>query len=248
MRDGKLNKFPLKPRLFEILKKYSFKLFQRDIKAGLIVSVVSIPLSMAFAIAAGASPAVGLLTAVVSGIVAAIFTGSNFQITGPTGAVAIIVFSVIKDFGFAGLLAATFMAGVFLILFGLLRAGSVVKIIARPIVLAFTMGIAVSIFIGQIPDFVGLSGVTLPAKSLNKLGAVIANFPRFDLVTVLVGVFSVAAILVLNKISKKIPAPLVIIVLVTVVCRLFSIDLATIGSQFGDLTLKFAFAFPLQNV
>ena len=157
-----------KPKFFSCLKNYNKKTLTSDIMAGIIVGIVALPLAIAFGIASGVSPEKGIITAIVAGFIISVFGGSKVQIGGPTGAFIIIIYGIIQKFGMSGLTIATFMAGVFLILFGLLRLGTIIKYIPYPIVVGFTSGIAVTIFTTQIKDLFGLTMDTVPSEFVEK--------------------------------------------------------------------------------
>ena len=155
--------FDLKPQLFDTLKSYNKKNFMSDLMAGIIVGIVALPLAIAFGIASGVTPEKGIITAIVAGFLVSLLGGSKVQIGGPTGAFIVIIYGIIQKYGIEGLTIATIMAGVFLILFGLLKLGTIIKYIPYPIVVGFTSGIAVTIFTTQIKD---LFGLTIDRKSV----------------------------------------------------------------------------------
>lgn len=158
----------LQPKIITTLRGYNLKKFFADLNAGIIVGVVALPLAIAFAIASGVSPEKGLITAVVAGFLISILGGSRVQIGGPTGAFVVIVYGIVEKYGLDGLAAATVLAGVFLIIMGLARFGSLIKFIPHPVVAGFTSGIAVIIFSSQIKDFLGLQMGTVPADFIDK--------------------------------------------------------------------------------
>lgn len=157
--------FDLKPQLFDTLKSYNKKNFMSDLMAGIIVGIVALPLAIAFGIASGVTPEKGIITAIVAGFLVSLLGGSKVQIGGPTGAFIVIIYGIIQKYGIEGLTIATIMAGVFLILFGLLKLGTIIKYIPYPIVVGFTSGIAVTIFTTQIKDLFGLTIDTVPSDS-----------------------------------------------------------------------------------
>ena len=161
-----------KPKFFSAIAHYDKKTFVADVMAGLIVGIVALPLAIAFGIASGVSPEKGIITAIVAGLFCSLFGGSKVQIGGPTGAFIIIVYGIIQQYGMQGLTIATLMAGVFLILLGVLRLGTIIKYIPYPIVVGFTSGIAVTIFTTQVKDLLGMQMTTVPAiKTLNPFGS-----------------------------------------------------------------------------
>lgn len=226
-----------KPELFNSLKGYNKQKFSADLMAGIIVGIVALPLAIAFGIASGVSPEKGILTAIVAGLAISIFGGSKVQIGGPTGAFIVIIYGIIQQYGIEGLAVATVMAGLFLILLGVFRLGTIIRYIPYPIVVGFTSGIALTIFTTQIKDLFGLTiegGV--PADFISKWGVYIQNFGTLDLATSIVGLLSVAIIAITPKFSKKIPGSLVAIIIMTVagviMTNYFGIHVDTIGDRF----------------
>ena len=203
------------PRLFATLRHYDRKTFMQDLMAGIIVGIVALPLAIAFGIASGVSPEKGIITAIVAGFIISMFGGSKVQIGGPTGAFIVIIYGIIQQYGMEGLTIATLMAGVFLILFGLLHLGTIIKYIPYPIVVGFTSGIAVTIFTTQIKDLFGLQMATVPSDFLKKWGAYIQDFRTIDPWSALIGVVSVVIIVVTPKFSKRIPGSLIAIIVMT---------------------------------
>lgn len=229
-----------RPRIMNVFKKgYSKELFFKDLGAGLIVGVVALPLAMAFAIASGLSPQQGLYTAVVAGFLISLFSGSNFQIGGPTGAFVVIVAGVVAKYGYEGLALATIMAGVLLIVMGLSKLGALIKFIPYPVTIGFTSGIALIIMFGQIKDFMGLTTPALPESFLSKLLILFKSLPTVNLSALLIGVFTIVFMKVWPKISYKIPAPLIAIIVSSLAVKFFALPVATIGSRFGNLPYRF---------
>lgn len=225
-----------KPKLFTTLKNYSREQFRADCISGVIVGIVALPLAIAFAIASGVSPERGLFTAVVAGFVISALGGSRVQIGGPTGAFVVIVYSIVQKHGMDGLLVATAMAGVLLIIMGCFRFGSAVKFIPYPVVVGFTSGIAVLIFSSQIKDFFGLPMGNVPADFLEKWGAFAPHFAHgINYYALGVSAASVAIIVLWRKISRTIPGPLVALIAATAAVKLFHLPVETIGSRFGDI-------------
>ena len=212
--------FDFRPRLLHCLHKYNRKTFIADVMAGIIVGIVALPLAIAFGIASGVTPEKGIITAIVAGFVISALGGSKVQIGGPTGAFIIIIYGIIQQYGLEGLTIATIMAGVFLILFGLLHLGTIIKYIPYPIVVGFTSGIAVTIFTTQVKDLFGLSISNLPSDFIEKWQCYAANFSTADLWSSIVGIASVAVIMLMPKINKKIPGSLVAIIIMTVLALL----------------------------
>lgn len=230
--------FDFRPRLLHCLRKYNRKTFIADVMAGIIVGIVALPLAIAFGIASGVTPEKGIITAIVAGFVISALGGSKVQIGGPTGAFIIIIYGIIQQYGLEGLTIATIMAGIFLILFGLLHLGTIIKYIPYPIVVGFTSGIAVTIFTTQVKDLFGLSISNLPSDFIEKWQCYAANFSTADLWSSIVGIASVAVIMLMPKINKKIPGSLVAIIIMTVLALLLKqyagvTTIETIGDRFS---------------
>ena len=201
---------------------------------------MALPLAIAFGIASGVSPTIGLITAIIGGFMVSAFGGNTVQIGGPTGAFIIIVYNIIQQFGLTGLAIATFMAGLILITMGLFHLGTVIKFIPYPIVVGFTAGIALTIFSTQMNDFFGLGLKDVPGEFIPKWGTYISNFGKADLYTLAVGVVSLLIIVVTPKISKKLPGALISIVIMTAACYFInvafpSLSVETIGMRFGNM-------------
>ena len=227
-----------KPQLFSTLKNYNKKTFMSDLMAGIIVGIVALPLAIAFGIASGVTPEKGIITAIVAGFIISLLGGSKVQIGGPTGAFIIIIYGIIQQYGFEGLTIATLMAGAFLILFGVLHLGTIIKFIPYPIVVGFTSGIAVTIFTTQIKDLFGLSIDKVPSDFVEKWWCYITNFNTIDWWCAAVGILSVAIIAITPKFSKKIPGSLVAIIVMTVAALLLKqfagvTTIETIGDRFS---------------
>lgn len=230
--------FNIQTKLFSCLKTYNKKTFMSDLMAGIIVGIVALPLAIAFGIASGVTPEKGIITAIVAGLVISLFGGSKVQIGGPTGAFIIIIYGIIQKYGFEGLTIATLMAGLFLVLFGLLRLGTIIKYIPYPIVVGFTSGIAVTIFTTQIKDLFGLTLPSNPSDFIEKWGVYLQNFNTIDPWCALIGVASVVVIAVTPRFSKKIPGSLIAIILMTIVALLLKnfagvLSIETIGDRFS---------------
>lgn len=225
------------PKLFSTLRNYDREKFTADLMAGIIVGIVALPLAIAFGIASGVSPEKGIITAIIAGFLVSALGGSRVQIGGPTGAFIVIVYGIIQQYGIEGLTLATIMAGVFLILLGLFRLGTIIKYIPYPIVVGFTSGIAVTIFTTQIKDLFGLTTPDMPGDFLGKWGVYFQSFDTIDLWSTLVGVASVAIIALTPRFSKKIPGSLIAIIVMTAAVwlmkRYAGIDsVETIGDRF----------------
>ena len=235
-----------KPILFSALKNYNQKTFMADLMAGLIVGIVALPLAIAFGIASGVSPEKGIITAIVAGLMISLFGGSKVQIGGPTGAFFVIVYGIIQQYGMQGLTIATLMAGVFLILLGVLRLGTIIKYIPYPIVVGFTSGIAVTIFTTQVKDLLGMTMDTVPSDFVEKWAAYISNMGHIDPWSALVGIVSVMLIALWPTLArmfnlsplKALPGSLGAIVVMTVAALLLKeyagvTTLETIGDRFS---------------
>lgn len=229
------------PRLVSELRHYNKEKLAADLMAGLIVGIVALPLAIAFGIASGVSPSQGILTAIIGGFIVSALGGSRVQIGGPTGAFIVIIYGIVSnpDLGLPGLMLATMLAGVFLILLGVCRLGTIIKFIPYPIVVGFTSGIAVTIFTTQIKDLFGLQTEKLPGDFLSKWGIYFQHFDTLDWVTTAVGILSIVIIALTPKVSKKIPGSLVAIILMTVGVYFLNAHTAyhvtTIGDQFGEI-------------
>ncbi len=227
-----------KPKIVSAIRSYDKKTFSSDLMAGIIVGIVALPLAIAFGIASGVSPEKGIITAIVAGFIISALGGSKVQIGGPTGAFIIIISGIISQYGIQGLTIATLMAGVFLILMGVLRLGTIIKYIPYPIVVGFTSGIAVTIFTTQIKDLTGMQMSSNPADFIEKWIAYFHNIGNIDLWSTAMGLLSILIITMMPKISKKIPGSLIAIIIVTIVaillkeyCGVNSIE--TIGDRFS---------------
>ena len=230
------------PKLWKALRHYDMRKLRSDIIAGIVVGIVALPLAIAFGIASGVSPTIGLITAIIGGFMVSAFGGNSVQIGGPTGAFIIIVYNIIAQFGLQGLAIATFMAGLILVLMGLFKLGTVIKFIPYPIVVGFTAGIALTIFSTQINDFLGLGLRDIPGQFIPKWGLYLRSLGNINWPTLLIGLVSLAIIILTPKVSRKLPGALISIILVTVACYLlrtfcpdsgFSVE--TIGDRFGML-------------
>ena len=230
--------FSLKPQLLTSLKTYNRQTLTADIMAGIIVGIVALPLAIAFGIASGVTPEKGIITAIISGFIISLLGGSKVQIGGPTGAFIVIIYGIIQKYGIEGLMIATVMVGVFLLLFGLLKLGTIIKYIPYPIVVGFTSGIAVTIFTTQIKDLFGLTIESVPSDFIEKWGCYISHFSTADLWCSIVGILSVVIIALTPKVSKKIPGSLVAIIVMTVAALILKnyfgvTTIETIGDRFS---------------
>lgn len=214
---------------------YNFRLFKSDSVAGLTVAIVALPLSMALAIASGASPDKGLITAVFAGFLISFLGGSRVQVGGPTGAFVVVVFNVIAEHGYDGLLIATFMAGLILIAAGAFKIGRLIKFIPHPVVTGFTAGIAVIIASSQVNDFLGLSLKTIPAAFVPKWQAYLGAISSVHIATLLVGLGALFVIIILKRLAPKLPGFLIATILASVAVPMLHLPVETIGTRFPDM-------------
>ena len=223
------------PKILSLRHGYSRKQLISDVIAGVIVAIIALPLSIALAIASGVSPEKGLYTAIVAGLVIGLLGGSNVNISGPTAAFATIVAGIVAQFGIEGLVVATILAGILLILMGLFRLGSLIKFIPHTITTGFTSGIAVTIVIGQIKDFLGLTFPkgTNAIESVEKLEAIVHSLSSFNWQALLVGLIGLAVLIVWPKISRRIPGSLVAVVVGVLLVKLLPLNVNTIGDLYA---------------
>ena len=207
-----------KPRLFSTLKNYSKETFMSDLMAGIIVGIVALPLAIAFGIASGVSPEKGIITAIIAGFIISLLGGSKVQIGGPTGAFIVIIYGIIQQYGEAGLIVATLMAGILLILLGVFKLGAIIKFITYPIIVGFTSGIAVTIFTTQIADIFGLNfgGEKVPGDFIGKWMIYFRHFDTVNWWNAVVSILSIIIIAITPRFSKKIPGSLIAIIVVTI--------------------------------
>lgn len=229
-----------RPKLLDVFGHYSVSRFRDDLIAGIVVGIVALPLAIAFGIASGVSPSIGLITAIIGGFLVSALGGNSVQIGGPTGAFIVIVYGIIANFGLEGLAIATIMAGLILILLGLFHLGTVIKFIPYPIVVGFTAGIALTIFSTQINDFFGLGLKNIPAAFIPKWGLYFSSFGTVHWPTLVVGMVSLLIIIVMPKISKRLPGALISIIIVSLAVWLVKgvapeWAVETIGDRFGSM-------------
>ena len=227
------------PKSVTTLKSYNRSQLSADVVAGVIVGIVALPLAIAFAIASGVTPDRGLYTAIIAGFLISALGGSRVQIGGPTGAFVVIVYGIVQRFGIDGLIVATLMAGVILVILGIARMGAAIKFIPHPVVVGFTSGIAVIIFSSQVKDFLGLRLATLPAEFIPKWRAILSHLDSVDLTTVAVAAMALAIMLVWPLVSRRLPGPFVALIATTLVVRLFHLPVETIGTRFGAISASF---------
>lgn len=244
-------KFAFRPKLFDCLSGYNRAQFGKDLASGITVGVLALPLAMAFAIASGCSPTAGIWTAIVAGFLTSALGGSRVQIGGPTGAFIPIVYGIVAMHGFPNLLGATILAGIFLLAMGLARMGQLIRFIPVTVVIGFTNGIAVVIFLAQIKDFFGLKIDNLPAEFFHRVKTLAAYAHTVDLPTLGLAVASFAFLLSYNRLAKRVallrraPGPLAVLIVGTAVSYFFDLPVETIGSRFHGIPQELpAFALP----
>jgi SulP family sulfate permease len=223
------------PKAYLCFRHYSLAIFKKDLMAGVTVGIVALPLAMAFAMASGVEPERGLFTAIVAGFIISFLGGSKVQIGGPTGAFVVVVYSVIERHGYDGLVIATLIAGVLLLLMGIFRLGSLIKLVPHPLVIGFTTGIALVVFSSQIKDLLGLQIAEVPVHFLDKWGAYFLSIHTVDFLTATVGIGTLGLILLLRRYVAVIPWGIASIVIATGVCWALNLDVPTIESRFGQL-------------
>ncbi|WP_373601576.1 SulP family inorganic anion transporter [Paraclostridium bifermentans] len=226
------------PKFFTMIKNNELTKEQigKDVVSGIIVAIIALPLSIALAISSGVSPEKGLITAIFAGFVVSFLGGSKVQIGGPTGAFVVIVYGVVKTYGVTGLITATMMAGIILVIMGLLRLGSLIKYVPQTITVGFTSGIAVTLLTTQLKDFFGLQIQDVPAEFIEKIKSYIEHISTFDIASFIVGIACILILVYWPKINKKIPASIIALVLSTIVVNLFNLPVDTIGSRFTDIS------------
>jgi sulfate permease, SulP family len=231
----------MKPKLLTTMRDYSWRMFFGDTLAGITVALVALPLSIAIAIASGADPKAGLVTAIVAGFLISLLGGSRVQVGGPTGAFIVVVYGVIERHGMDGLLLATLMAGVILVIGGLLRAGRFIALVPEPVIEGFTVGIALIIAVSPLQDLFGLSAAKASADLVEALPALWAARDAINPVAVAVGLFSVAGIALLRRIAPWFPGSLLVIAAASAAVALLTLPVDTIYSRFGSLPTGFPF-------
>ena len=229
----------LRPKLFDVMKGYTKEQLIKDILSGIIVAIIALPLSIALAIASGVGPVQGLYTAIVAGFFISFFGGSRVQIGGPTAAFVVIIYGIVTTYGTDGLIVATIMAGIILCIMGLCHFGSLIKYIPYTITTGFTCGIAVTLFIGQIKDFLGLDMGAVPSEFIEKLGAYAANITTINPVTVAIGAVALVILILWPKVTDKLPGSLIAIIVTTAIVYFAKLPVNTIGSVYGELSSEF---------
>jgi len=222
------------PKLFTTLKTYTKDQFRADVFAGITVALVALPLSIAIAIASGAGPAEGIVTAIVAGFLISALGGSRVQIGGPTGAFIVVVAGVVATYGYDGLVTATFMAGIILLVAGAFHAGGLVRHVPEAVINGFTIGIAVIIATSQIPDLLGLSGA-MPADFIEKIPAIWRALPAMTPAAFAIGLATMVLIVLFRRAAPRLPGLIVAVAITSAVVAIFDLPVATIQTRFGDL-------------
>lgn len=229
----------IKPKLFSVMKGYTKQQLIKDIISGIIVAIIALPLSIALAIASGVSPEKGIHTAIIAGFMISFLGGSRVQIGGPTAAFVIIIVGIINDYGTDGLIVATIMAGIILIIMGLCHFGTLIKFIPSTITVGFTAGIAVTLFTQQLKDFFGLQIEKVPSEFIPKIKSYAEHWDTLNKEALLIGVAALVIMIVWARITDKIPGSLVAIIVTTLIVKFADMDVATIGKVYGTLSSKF---------
>src|SRR5476651_2735189 len=224
-----------RPKLIDTLKNYNKEQFFKDLVAGVIVGVVALPLAIAFAIASGVSPEKGIFTAIIAGLIISALGGSRVQIGGPTGAFIVVVYGIVQQFGINGLIIATFIAGILLIIMGLTKLGSAIKYIPYPLIIGFTTGIAVIIFSSEVKDFLGLKMGNVPADFISKWLAYAGHISSVNLQALGIGLFTLLVVFLWPRVTHKIPGSLIAIIVTTLTVYVCKLPVETIGSRFGAI-------------
>jgi len=232
------------PKFYFCLRKYSLSTFKKDLLSGIRVAIVAIPLAMAFAVASGVDPSKGLVTAIVAGFFISFLGGSKVLIGGPTGAFVAITYNIISRHGYDGLVIATIIAGILLILMGLFRWGFLIKFVPHPLVAGFTTGIALVLFTSQIKDLLGLNIENTSIQFLSKWNQYLHAFPSFDGVTAAVGIGTLLSIFLIRHYFRNISWEIAVLLLATIFCWCFDLNIPTVASRFGQLPLSLTFSFP----
>ena len=220
------------PKLFDCLKDYSKEQLIKDIISGIIVAIIALPLSIALALASGVGPEQGIYTAIMAGFVISFLGGSNVQVAGPTAAFATIVAGIVAENGMDGLVVATIMAGIILVVMGFLKFGNLIRFIPYTITTGFTFGIAVTILIGQIKDFLGLTFQTSPVETMEKVEAIADSIGTFNWQALVVGLVALAILIIMPRFIEKIPASLIAIVVTIIMVKCIGMDVKTIGDLY----------------
>jgi sulfate permease, SulP family len=227
----------LEPKLLTVIREgYKPEAFFKDLTAGIIVGIVALPLAIAFAIASGVKPEQGLYTAIIAGLIISVLSGSRVQIGGPTGAFIVIIYSIVQKFGYDGLAIATLIAGILLVIMGVVKMGAVIKYIPYPVTVGFTSGIALIIATGQLRDFLGLHMDKVPAEFIEKVRAYAEHVGTVSPAAAGIGLLTLVIVVLWPRVTKRVPGSLVAIVATTALVPLFNLPVETIGSRFGAVS------------
>ncbi len=229
-----------KPVFFSAIKQYKKQTFISDLGAGLIVGIVALPLAVAFAIASGVQPEVGLVTAVIAGFFISFLSGNKVQIGGPSGALIVVIYSIVSQYGMEGVVTASILAGLMLIILGLLKAGSIIQFMPFPVVIGFTSGIALMIFTSQIKEFIGLPDGSLPPGMIEKWVYYFTHLHQLNWISTGVSALALLITIAWPYVMRKIPGSLIAIVVTTTLVYVMQLPVATIGSSYGSLSASFS--------
>ncbi len=238
-------KQPFYPKFFSLLKLgITRKQAMSDLFAGIVVGIVALPMSIAFAIASGLSPEKGIITAIVAGFIVSLLGGSRVQIAGPTGAFVVIIFGILQKYGYEGLVISTILAGIFLIIFGLLKLGDLLKYLPHPLIVGFTSGIALVIASTQVKDALGLPITNIPAEFLGKWSVYLANIAKINPYAIIITIATILILTYTKNSKSKIPGSLIAIFLFTIIVKVFQIPVTTIETFYGEIHAEFSFTLP----
>jgi SulP family sulfate permease len=238
-------KSAFKPKFFTLIRSgISKKQISNEILAGIVVGIVALPLAIAFAVASGVSPEKGLITAIIAGFIISFLGGSRVQIGGPTGAFIVIVYGIVEKYGVDGLIISTVIAGLFLILFGILKLGTLLKYFPHPLVVGFTSGIAIVIFSTQIKDALGLPIEKVPSEFIEKWLVYFENMGSINVTALMITVFTILITIYSKKITSKIPGSFIAIIVITLIVQALKLDVTTIETFFGKIPHNFSFSIP----
>jgi SulP family sulfate permease len=227
----------LEPKLLTVIREgYNGETFFKDLTAGIIVGIVALPLAIAFAIASGVKPEQGLYTAIIAGFLISVLSGSRVQVGGPTGAFIVIIYGIVQKFGYDGLVIATILSGILLVIMGVVKMGTVIKYIPYPVTVGFTSGIALIIATGQIRDFLGLHMETDPAEFVGKVEEFIKHAGTITPAAAAIGILTLLIVVLWPRVTKRVPGSLVAIIVTTALVPLFNLPVETIGSRFGAVS------------
>ena len=227
------------PALPEAMRGYSMPVFLKDLQAGVIVGIVALPLAIAFGIASGLSPQTGIITAIIAGFLISALGGSTVQIGGPTGAFVVIVSGIVQQYGVSGLIVATFLAGILMILLGLAKLGAVIRFIPYPLIVGFTSGIALIIALTQVRDLLGLQISSLPAGLPGKLHAYLLHISTVNWYSVSIALFTILLLIFWPRITHRIPGSLIALLVTTILVQVLQLPVETIADRFGQINAVF---------